>query len=199
MRKFSKGYFLAMFVMALLMAAVTLVGSVFLIIAVIVPMFTPGYGIWILPILFLILILGIEATFSIFLIKASKLFIKAKSMTDEELIENRKKILGYGIFLTVLYGATLLGLIALIICMVLTNNFIKKLENGEYKESTESFGTKIKNGSKKVVEGAKDVFGIKSKSEKLRESIEELKALKDEGIITEEEYNAKRSDLVSKL
>lgn len=55
-----------------------------------------------------------------------------------------------------------------------------------------NFGESVKDFSKKTVEGVKDTFGIKSKSQKL----EELKKLYDGGTITKDEYDALRKKVL---
>lgn len=55
-----------------------------------------------------------------------------------------------------------------------------------------NFGESVKDFSKKTVDGVKDTFGIKSKSQKL----EELKKLYNEGTITKDEYDALRKKVL---
>ncbi|MBE5745920.1 MAG: SHOCT domain-containing protein [Clostridiales bacterium] len=190
MRGFSKGYFIAVFIMSLLMAITGIIGGLILLgMAFTIPY---GMGVYLL-IAVPVVIIGI------FSILACVKFIKAISMTDEELVKQRKKILGYGIFIALVYSATLFGLIVILICAISVNKQIKNIENGNLDKANRTFGAAVKDSAQSVVDGTKEVIGIKSKTERLKEDIAELKSLLDMGIITEEEYNIKRSDLVAKF
>lgn len=191
MRGFSKGYFIAMFILSLLMGIGGIIGG--LLLAIMAFTFPYGLGLGYLFIAIPVIVLAI------FSILACVKFIKAVSMTDEQLVQQRKKILGYGIFIAIVYSATLFGLIIILICAISVNNQIKNIEKGNIDKANRTMGTVIKNSAQNVVVGTKEVFGIKSNVERLKEDVAELKTLLDAGIITEEEYNAKRSELVSKL
>ena len=59
-----------------------------------------------------------------------------------------------------------------------------------------SIGQSIKEGAKKTVDGTKEVFGIKSKLERQKDELQKLNAMKEEGLLTEEEYSAKRKQIL---
>lgn len=150
----------------------------------------------VLAILFAITIAGIVFAIPFFL--AWKKFNAAGTMTDAELIESKGALMGWGIFNSiVLLSTVVLGIIDIIL-VIMVNGFIDNLKQGKYAEAEKSFGQTIKDGSKKAFEGTKDFFGIKDKNEKLEQDLTNLQSLKDNGILTEEEYQAKRQTIIDK-
>lgn len=139
------------------------------------------------------LILGVP------LIISSIKFKNFRKMTDEELVSAKGKVLGWGIFNMIIFAPTILGFLIMLIIVVAVNNYISNLQKGDHAKADRSFGETIKYGAKNLVQGTKDVIGIKSNSEKLKKNIDELKMLKEQGIITEEEFNKKRSELISEF
>ena len=148
----------------------------------------------ILGILFCITFVG--AIFGIPLLIAASKFNKARKMLDEELISHRGNLFGWGIFLAIVLSPTIIGLIVLLIFVIMVNNYIKNLEEGKLEEANKSFGQTVKDGASKTWGGVKETFGIKSKLEKQKDQIAELQKLKDDGVITEEEYEAKRKQIL---
>lgn len=136
------------------------------------------------------LILGIPL-----LISSSK-FNRARKMTDEELVENRGNLLGWGIFLSIVLAPTILGLIVCLIFVFMVNNYITNIEQGNVEATEKSFGETVKDGTSKAWGGLKETFGFKSKLEKQKDELNELQKMKDEGIISDEEYEAKRKQIL---
>lgn len=95
----------------------------------------------------------------------------------------------------------------MLIFVFLTNKHIKNIEVGDTEkveqtlgESVTETGTKVGNSIKKTAaetwKGFKEVFGIKSGVEKEKAQLEEIKKMKEEDLITEEEYEAKRKQIL---
>lgn len=76
------------------------------------------------------------------------------------------------------------------------NKRLQELEAKKEIKDERTFGEKVKQGATNVVEGTKDVFGVKSSTEKLKEELEGIKELKEQGLITEEEYQAKKKKIL---
>ena len=153
----------------------------------------------ILGILFCITIVGL--IFGIPLCIASGKFKKANLANNEELISMRGSLMGWGIFSAIILAPTILGFFVLIVLVVLANNQILALEKGETEKANRTFGqavsdgaknagNTIKNGAKATVDGTKEVFGIQNKMDKQNEELARAKKWKDDGIISEEEYNS---------
>lgn len=136
------------------------------------------------------LILGIP------LLIASSKFNRARKMTDDELIENRGNLFGWGIFLAIILTPSILGLIVALIFVFMVNNYISNLEQGNVEATEKSFGETVKDGTSKAWGGIKETFGFKSKLEKQKDELNELQKMKEDGIITEEEYEAKRKQIL---
>lgn len=143
------------------------------------------------------LILGIP------LFKASGRFKRAVDMSDAELIENRSSLFTWGIVIAVLLSPTFIGLVLMLIMVFSTNKYIKNLEEGNMEEANKSFGQTMKEGASKAWDGvkgmwggAKETFNIKPKLEKQKDQLVELQKMKEEGLISEEDYDAKRKQIL---
>ena len=123
-------------------------------------------------------------------------FNEARTMTDEELVKNRGSLFGWGIFASIALAPTIIGLIVLLIFVVMVNNYIKNIEEGKTEETSKGFGQTVKEGSSKVWNGIKEVFKPKSDIEKQQEELEKLNKLKEQNLITEEEYQQKRKQIL---
>lgn len=139
------------------------------------------------------LIVGIIYSISIIgLIVGIPLFIgcekfkNAVDMNDKELVENRKNLLGWGIFLSIVLAPTIVGLVVMLLFVFLVNNHIKNIEEGKTDLAEKSLGETISS------------FFSSNKTEmsKTKRELEELQKMKEEGLITEEEYNAKRKKIL---
>lgn len=159
----------------------------------------------ILGIIFTITIAG--AILGIPLIIASTKFNSARKMNDEELVKNRGNLFGWGIFLAIVLAPSIIGLIVILIFVFMVNNYIKNLENGDMEKANKGFGETVKEGASKTLSGVKEgasktwsgfkeTFGIKSKLEKQKDQLAELQKMKEDGIINEEEYEAKRKQIL---
>lgn len=124
-------------------------------------------------------------------------FNKASVMTDEELIKNRSSLFGWGIFSAIVLSPSVIGLIAIILIAVLVNNYIKDLEDGNFEKANKSFGEAVKAETSNIVNNTKEAFGIKSGVDKEKAELEKLNKLKEEGLITEEEYALKRKKILN--
>ena len=168
--------------------------------------FTVAYWVsLILAIFFTITIAGIVLAIPLFIAQGK--FAKAMVMTDEELVKNRGSLFGWGIFLSIVLAPSVIGLIVMLIFVIMVNNQIKNIEVGAtekvektfeetIKEGASSTWDTVKEGSKNVWNDIKGIFAGKPELEKQKEKLEELKKMKEEGVITEEEYNAKRKQIL---
>ena len=129
------------------------------------------------------------------LIGASK-FNSARKMTDEDLVKNRGNLFGWGIFLAIALSPSIIGLIIMLIFVFMVNNHIKNIESGDAEKVEKGFGETLKEGTSKTWSGIKEAFGVKSSLQKDKDKLEELQKMKEEGIITEEEYEAKRKQIL---
>lgn len=123
-------------------------------------------------------------------------FNYARGMSDDLLVKNRSTLLGWGVFFAVVLAPTVIGTIVVLVLALLVNDYIKNLEKGNYSMANRSFGESLKEGTASAWRETKEVFSGKSDLEKERERLEELKKMKDEGVITEEEYEAKRKKIL---
>ena len=123
-------------------------------------------------------------------------FNQARTMTDEELIKNRGSLFGWGIFASIALAPTIIGVAILLIFVIMVNNYIKGLEEGKTEETNKGFGETVKEGSTKLWNGIKDVFKPKSELDKQQEELEKLDKMKQQGQLTEEEYQLKRKQIL---
>ena len=163
----------------------------------------------------------LELPFTILSFIASRKFKKAKRCTDEELYARKGSLLGWGIVSSIITLAIFgMGTYVVLPLVIVNHVFLVNLEKKakqsnqqpeaekvgvatevvveEPKEKVDerTFGEKVKSGATNVVDGTKDVLGIKTPAEKLKEQLLALKSLKDEGLITEEEYEAKKKKIL---
>lgn len=123
-------------------------------------------------------------------------FNVAKNMSDEDLIRNRSTLLGWGIFFAIVLAPTVVGTIAVLVLALLVDDYIRNLEQGNYSKANRSFGESLKEGTANAWRETKETFSGKSELEKEREKLEELNKMRDDGIITQEEYEAKRKQIL---
>lgn len=158
------------------------------------------------PILTLVLGVPLPIVFGILLIVVYKLYKKAALMDDQFLIEKKGKILGWGIFFAIVLTPSVLFLIISLCCVVGANNYINSIIDGA---PYGTVGETVKQGATKVVAGAREVWNDSKANPELNELekeldelertmqlLEKLKKFKDLGLITEEEYQAKRSKIL---
>ena len=135
-------------------------------------------------ILYSITIVGLIVGIPLFI--CSSKFKSAIDMQDKELVENRKNLLGWGIFLSIVLSPTIIGLVVFLIFVLLINNHIKNIEDGRTDLTEKSLGETI---SSFFSSGQTNTSRTKSE-------LEELQKMKDENLITEEEYQAKRKKIL---
>lgn len=145
-------------------------------------------------IIYSVTIIGLILGIPLFI--AMSKFKAAQEMEDSQLVENRKNLLGWGIFLSIVLAPTFIGLIVILVFVLMVNNQIKNIEEGNKEKTEKSFGTTVKEGTKKAWEGLKETFSSKSDLQKEKDQLAELDKMKEEGIISEEEYNAKRKQIL---
>ena len=146
-------------------------------------------------ILFCITIIG--AILGIPMIIASNKFKDAYNMSDEELVKNRSSILGWGIFLAIVFSPSIIGLIVLLMFTMMVDNYIKNIENGDYAKNQRSFADTVEQGASHAWNEVKNTFsGDKSSIDKQREELEKLEKMRNENLISEEEYKALRKKIL---
>jgi len=145
-------------------------------------------------ILFCITIIG--AILGIPLIMASNKFRDALQMRDEELVKNRGAILGWGIFLAVVFSPTFFGLIVMIILAMMVDSYIKNIEQGDYYKNERTFSETVEEGVSGAWSDIKRTFAGKSDVDKQKEELQKLQKMKDEGLINGDEYEELRKKIL---
>ena len=146
-------------------------------------------------ILFCITVIG--AIIGVPLIIASNKFKEASVMTDAELVKNRGSLLGWGIFVAIVFSPTFLGLIVLLLFAILVDNYIKNIELGQTAKNEATFVEVVESGANTAWNEVKNTFsGKKTNIDKQREELEKLDKMREEGLITREEYEAMRKKIL---
>lgn len=145
------------------------------------------------------LIVGIIACITIIgailgvpLIIASGKFRDASLMNDSDLVAHRGSLLGWAIFSAIVLTPTILGMIAILVFAALTDTYIKNIEQGNAEKNDKTVKEFVVEGTANTVNEVKEAMKPKSSLEKQIEEIKKLKAMKEEGLITDEEYEALR-------
>ncbi len=152
-------------------------------------------------ILFCLTILG--CIIGVPLIIGSNKMREAQSMNEQQLIYNRTTLFAWGIFMAIAFSGSIVCLVLVLIFAIQVNDYILSLEKG-VNESEKSFTENVKEGAQKIVDNVKDAFtSSKTKIDKEYEEISvklsKLKQLKDEGLLSQEEYEKLRKEYVNKL
>lgn len=134
----------------------------------------------------------IGAILGVPLIIASGKFRDASLMSDSELVAHRGSLLGWAIFSAIVLCPTILGMIAILVFAALTDTYIKNIEQGNPEKNDKTVKEFVVEGTANTVNEVKDAMKPKSNLEKQIEEIKKLKSMKEEGLITEEEYEALR-------
>lgn len=145
-------------------------------------------------ILFCITIVG--AILGIPMIIASNKFKDAYNMTDDELVKNRSSILGWGIFLAIVFSPSIFGLIILLILAMMVDDYIKNIETGNLAQNEKSFSDTVEEGVSNTWNGIKNTFNGKSDIDKQKSELQKLDKMREEGLITSEEYSALRKKIL---
>lgn len=146
-------------------------------------------------IIFCITLIG--AIIGIPMIIASKRFGEASNMTDELLVANRTSILGWGIFLAIVFSPTIFGLILLLMLTFMVDNYIKNIEQGNAYKNDVSFSDAVDAGVSNVVNGVKSTFSKnKTNLDKQKEELVKLDKMKEDGLISRAEYEALRKKIL---
>lgn len=119
-------------------------------------------------------------------------FKNASNMSDSDLVKNRSNLFGWGIFLAIVLAPSILGLVIALIFVIMVNNYILDLEKGNTQATEKSFGETVKDGVKNILSDVKE--GVTTS---LEDQLAELEELKESGKITEEEYTAKRKQILN--
>lgn len=134
----------------------------------------------------------VGAILGIPLIIASNKFRDAQLMTDEQLVQNRGNLLGWGIFVSIVLAPTVLGMIAILVFAVLVDTYIKNIELGRPEENEKTVTQVVAEGTANAISDVKAAVTPKSNLEKQIEELKKLKEMKEEGLITDEEYETLR-------
>lgn len=146
-------------------------------------------------ILYCITIFG--AVLGIPLIIASGKFKKASNMTDEELVQNRSSLLGWGIFTAIVFAPTIVGLVVLLCLTIMVDNYIKNIELGNYEKNDKSFSETVESGVSNTWNGIKNTFSSGNADiDKQKSDLKKLEKMREEGLITREEYEAMRKKIL---
>lgn len=181
MDKFSKFHFVTLRFASLIWAIINFLASGFVVYVVLswVIDYDPLYN---GTIVLMIAIFAVLITFGCLLIKASKVFGRSSKMEDDYLKQNQKKIFGWGIFSAFAFAPTVLFFIAILICSILVNDYIKDLIDGKVVKKPEV----ANDGANAEVDELTDI----------RESLQKLNEMKANDLLTEEEYQIKRKEIL---
>lgn len=138
----------------------------------------------------------IGAIIGIPLIIGSNKFGEAVKMSDEQLVQNRGAILGWGIFMAIVLAPTFIGLILILICACLVDSYIKNIAEGNSAKNEKSFKETIVEGSNNAIRGIKSTFSAPSDLDKQKSELQKLEKMKEDGIITSEEYETLRKKIL---
>ena len=191
MRKTMRRYFIAMQIIDLLWALLLCSTPILLLIFSNVATKLTGLSIYTLmsceiPVVILALLL----------FKASSKFKNAKISTDAKLVENKKSLMGWGVFSAIMLVPTILGFVVVLVFATMVNRTITDIENGDFERNYYSIKEKVKEKTKATTNESQETFGVKGEMQRQKEQLEELKAWKKSGILTDEEYKAKRKKIL---
>lgn len=127
---------------------------------------------------------------------ASSKFSKYSKMTDEELVAHKGAILAWGIVMAISLTGTVVGLIAVIACAILVNNYLAGLENPVVNETSneDSQSQPSAQSSPSILDRTKALF--RPKLTKQNEKLEQAKAMYENKQISKEEYDALRKKIL---
>lgn len=202
---YKKFYFISMQVISLVVALCYLAAGLYLLFAYFIPLISvikeyPDVMIDISLYCFLIALFVIAfAVIMAYLFSASNVFKKAKKYNNYELVESRKKLFGYGIYTAIVCAPSILGMIVILVFAIYTNDNILELSS-TYKapEVGSQKGTEVKEKVevKKEVKTKPKAVKADGEAEKLLVQFDVLKEMKEQGLLTEEEYLKKGKELL---
>gem|GEM_PF-3781984 len=190
MKTYGKFYFISMQVIATILAIIYSILPFFLFFYYLLPTFKllkegASTNTFVGAFIFIISLIIIFAIIvAIFLILAVLTFKEARKFSKQKLVEERRTLFGYGIFTAITFAPTIFGLIIMLIFIIYTNDCILEVQ----KEYDLPKKNKVKVSEKRL--------SLDNKIETLMAQLESLKELKEDGLITEEEYIKKRRDLL---
>lgn len=199
MRKFTQVHFMLVKIFSLIMSILMLISIVPFIIYCIT---ASGYYHPFFSLLWpFLLVYSVEIVLAILLIKVFLLYNKASKMDNEFLVQNQGKILGWGIFYSIVMMTTIIGFIIALIFCIMANSYITDLKEGREEKTmgdvARNAGNAVKTGAKGVVDGTKEVFGIENQMDKQIEQLNKLKSMFDNAIISKDEYDAMRKKILN--
>lgn len=147
-------------------------------------------------ILMLVVCLPLVVVIACLQLKVFKIYSQASKMDDEFLVQNQSKIFGWGVFFAIVLLSTLIGFIIALVCIILANNYITDVANGNVEGQNKTLGETVKSSSKEVVDGTKEVFGIQDDMDKKMLQLQKAKEMFDQKVISEEEYSAMRKKIL---
>ncbi|MGN1222396.1 MAG: SHOCT domain-containing protein [Christensenellales bacterium] len=196
MRNFTKTHFVIVRIVSLIEAIIAFIGLAVL--------FSLGIFLFHDPYTYISVILLIciipDIVLAILLLKTSKVYKLASKMDAEFIKQNKGRITGWGVFFSIVLAPTILLFIVAIVCVILANNYMQDLIDGKVDEKT--FGQAVKSGATNVATGSREVLQDSKHNaelnelENLQQSLAKLGELKQTGLITEEEYQAKRKKIL---
>ncbi len=139
----------------------------------------------------------IGAILGIPMIIASNKFRDASNMSNKELVENRGTILGWGIFLAIIFSPTIFGLIILLVLAFMVDNYIKNIEQGYEELNNRSFVDTVEEGASKTWQNVKETFsGSKTDLDRQKVELKKLEKMREENLISTEEYETLRKKIL---
>lgn len=147
-------------------------------------------------IIFCITIIG--AIFGVPMIIAGNKFRDASNMSSKELVENRSSILGWGIFLAIVFSPTFIGLVVLLVLAFMVDNYIRNIEQGCEELNEKSFADTVEDGASNAWQSVKETFGGNRTTniDKQRAELKKLEKMREENLISKEEYETLRKKIL---
>ncbi len=140
----------------------------------------------VIGIIFCVTIVG--ALVGIPLIIGSNKFKIAKDASMSELVEMRSSLLGWGIFYSIVVAGSIFGFICILVCSIMVNKYLSGVEEGSMQETISL--SQFANRSEETTATQED------SAQSIKDKLKEIDSLYEEGVITKEEYEAKRKKIL---
>lgn len=203
MKTFVRTHFMLLWIVSLIMSIINFIGAGVIIVLNIVNAIVLSRGdVGILDMslagYIVFVVVGVTVTICVgyCLIKCANIYKIASKMDEEYLKMNKNQIFGWGIFFSVVFAPTILFFIIALVCVIIVNNYIEGLINGDtVSEQVKAASTKVLSDAKIAWKDSKQNAMLNDLSN-VQEALRKLKEIKDNGLITEEEYQAKRKKIL---
>lgn len=131
----------------------------------------------------------VGAIIGIPLIIGSNKFKIAKDASTSELVEMRSSLLGWGIFYSIVVAGSIFGFICILVCSIMVNKYLSGVEDGTLQENISL--SQFANRSEETTGATQE-----DSAQSIKDKLKEIDDLYEEGVITKEEYEAKRKKIL---